>query len=130
MCVQEIEQGGHKIVIFSNQASIKSTLNGKGAAKLKAKVDNILDAAGVKAAVLVATMKDENRKPELGMWKHFTENCNGGKVINKEESFFVGDAAGGKYDFADTDKEFARKIGLPFKTPEEFFGPGMRSTHS
>lgn len=116
---------GYKLAIFTNQSAIKSALTGKGATKCKAKVDAILKAADVRAAVCIATMKDENRKPGLGMWNHFMQKCNGGIEIDKESSFFVGDAAGRQFDFSDSDKEFAREMGLPFKTPEEVFGESV-----
>lgn len=72
--------------------------------------------------MLIATAKDDNRKPAPGMWNHFTKECNGGVEIDKEKSFYVGDAAGRSFDFADSDKEFAKVIGVAFKTPDEVFG--------
>lgn len=127
--MQEIHESGYKIVIFSNQALIKSALTGKGATKFKAKVDSILKAAGVPAAVLAATMKDEFRKPETGMWHFFVEKCNGKTGVDKDESYYVGDAAGREYDFADTDKAFAKAVSLKFKTPEEVFGESAFTCH-
>lgn len=120
--MQEWQEDGYKLAIFSNQNMIKSALGGKAATNFKAKVDSILKDAGVEAVVHAATQKDENRKPELGMWKHFVEECNGGTEVDLEKSFFVGDAAGRLVDIGDSDKEFAKAIGLPFKTPEEAFG--------
>ena len=38
--------------------------------------------------------------------------------VDKENSFFVGDAAGRAGDFASTDRKLAVNIGLPFYTPE------------
>lgn len=123
--LQELHKSGYKIVIFTNQALIKSALGGKGAAQLKAKVDEILKEAGVPATVYAATLKDDNRKPETGMWTHFTTNSNDGKEVDKETSYYVGDAAGRQDDFASTDKEFAEAIGLTFKVPEDLFGESM-----
>ena len=123
--IQELHDSGYKIVIFSNQATVKSALGGKAAAQIKAKVDEILAGAGVPATVYAATLKDENRKPKLGMWTQFTQNSNDGKEVDKESSYYVGDAAGRPDDFAGTDKEFAEAIGLPFKVPENVFGAGM-----
>ena len=88
-------------------------------------MDEILQGAGVPATVYAATLKDENRKPEVGMWTHFTQNSNDGKEVDKENSYYVGDAAGRPEDFADTDKLFAEAIGMPFKVPEDVFGAGM-----
>lgn len=40
-----------------------------------------------------------------------------------KDSFFVGDAAGREGDaVGDSDLQFAKAIGLPFKTPDEVFG--------
>jgi bifunctional polynucleotide phosphatase/kinase len=126
--VQKAEKGGHKIVIFSNQGTIKTAHTGKAAKNFQAKVDRVLEEAGVKATVLVSTIKDDpSRKPGTGMWEHFTTECNGGVQVDLKESYYVGDAAGRPQDFSDTDKQFAEAIGLPFKTPEEFFGESARS---
>lgn len=120
--MQELASEGYKIVIFSNQAMIKSALTGKAATNFKAKLDCILKGAGVNAAVFAATQKDSNRKPEIGMWDHFTAKCNGCATVDLASSFFVGDAAGRPFDISDSDKKFAEAVGLPFKTPEEVFG--------
>ena len=48
-------------------------------------------------------------------------------IIDVEDSFYVGDAAGrknvhgGRDDHSDSDIKFARAIGCQFYTPEEFF---------
>jgi len=39
-----------------------------------------------------------------------------------ESCFFVGDAAGRPGDHSDTDKVFAKAVGMQFYTPEEAFG--------
>lgn len=44
-----------------------------------------------------------------------------GKKWKPEESFFVGDALGRRGDFADSDKAFAKNIGVIVKSPEEVF---------
>ncbi|KAG0172213.1 hypothetical protein DFQ30_010907 [Apophysomyces sp. BC1015] len=64
-----------------------------------------------------------------GMWDWVEEQANDGVVIDKKESFYVGDAAGRadgwkpqmKKDHACADRKFAANIGLPFHTPEAFF---------
>ena len=40
--------------------------------------------------------------------------------FDKNESFFVGDAAGG-VEWSDSDLKFAENVGITFKTPEEIF---------
>ena len=51
------------------------------------------------------------------MWEFYTKNRN----VNYDESFYVGDAAGRKKDFSDSDLKFAENIGITFYTPEEYF---------
>ena len=46
---------------------------------------------------------------------------NGVKGINKDKSFFVGDALGRSSDFSDSDKVFAENIGIPYYCPEQVF---------
>jgi DNA 3'-phosphatase len=41
--------------------------------------------------------------------------------FDKETSLFVGDAAGRPADFSDSDKEFAKNIGMKFCIPEDIF---------
>jgi bifunctional polynucleotide phosphatase/kinase len=41
--------------------------------------------------------------------------------LNKEKSFFIGDAIGRKSDFSDSDKVFAENIGVPCYCPEQVF---------
>jgi len=45
----------------------------------------------------------------------------GNNKINKEKSFFVGDALGRAGDFSDSDKVFAENIGITCYCPEEVF---------
>lgn len=56
------------------------------------------------------------------MYDFFVKEMNGGTEVDKEASFFCGDAGGRDGDHAGTDKEFAEKVGIPFKLPEDLFG--------
>ncbi|KAI8471367.1 MAG: polynucleotide kinase 3 phosphatase-domain-containing protein [Monoraphidium minutum] len=127
--VKEYAEDGYKVVIFSNQGSIRSALGGKAADNVKRRVEAVVEKLGVPVQVFMAPQKDKFRKPEPGMWEFMIASCNGGLKPFLEDSFFVGDAAGrdaatngGEQDFSDSDKEFAAKIGLPFKLPEDVFG--------
>ncbi|DBA85139.1 TPA: hypothetical protein ACH3X2_005859 [Trebouxia sp. C0005] len=57
-------------------------------------------------------------------WLQHVQQC-GISPADHEESFFVGDAAGRLGDFADSDKQFAAAVGIPFKLPEDIFGEGV-----
>ena len=76
---------------------------------------------------MAATKDDEYRKPSIQSWSHFLSAHNKGKDVDKEKSFYCGDAAGRpaegkrKKDFSDTDLKYALNLGLPFKLPEELF---------
>ena len=77
----------------------------------------------------MATNKDNLRKPDTGMWDFFVANLNSGVAPNKEESFYVGDAAGRPGDIgdnSDSDKAFAANVGVKFYLPEEYFGYDSR----
>jgi bifunctional polynucleotide phosphatase/kinase len=82
---------------------------------------------GVPIICYAATGKDIFRKPCIGMFEHFMKHQVLDHTLNKNESFFVGDAAGriaqGKTatDFSCSDRKFAHNAGLPFHTPEAFF---------
>lgn len=66
--------------------------------------------------------KDIYRKPECGMWHELMADVSRmGLKVDHSRSFYVGDAAGRKNDFSDSDREFAKALQLKFFTPEEFF---------
>ena len=125
--LRSLVEEGYKIVVFTNQNGI-----GKGKvtpAQLQTKIRNIFTSLGVDVVVLAATEADVYRKPATGMFDLFLENYNGDAGVDKNESFYVGDAAGRaakwapgkKKDFACSDRKFAHNVGIPFFTPEEFF---------
>lgn len=125
-CVQKLTKlykAGYKLVIFTNQAAIgkaKATKE-KVIAEKKGRLAGFVNKVGLPFQILVATTKDDYRKPNTAMWEFFCQVCNGDVKIDKEKSFFVGDAAGRKKDHSASDKEFAAKCGLKFYTEDEFF---------
>ena len=75
--------------------------------------------------ILISLKKDFCRKPNLGILDFLNTEFN--IDINKNNSFYVGDAAGricnssGKKDFTNTDRLFAINASINFFTPEKYF---------
>lgn len=139
-CIPKILQNeysqGYKICIFTNQAGIskgKTSLEG-----FRKKIEAIVQKLKVPLQVFVATSDGYHRKPLPGMWEYLEKEANNGLEIDKNQSFFVGDAAGrdggvgqdnrssmnGKKrrkDHSSVDRLFAINIGIKFYTPEEHF---------
>ncbi|KAJ7242548.1 PNK3P-domain-containing protein [Mycena haematopus] len=120
----EAVKEGYAIVVVSNQAGLKN----------RKKVDEWKMKLGLIAAALpnlpfrlyAATVKDNYRKPMIGMWEALERlYAEDGVQIDKASSFFVGDAAGRHHpknpgkakDFASTDRKWAINVGIPFFTP-------------
>lgn len=76
----------------------------------------------------MATAKDAYRKPNTEMWELFSQSFNGDVKVDRDKSFFVGDAAGRKKDHGSSDKEFAENCGLKFYTEDEFFVKEVQKT--
>lgn len=121
--IKDLAKQGFRVVIFTNQGGI--TKGHAKAADIKQKIQDIQAKLNIQICALVASDDDGFRKPLLGMWRHFCEDMNNKQEIDMLKSFYCGDAAGRvkgkKKDFNDTDLKFAMNIGLPFKTPEQFF---------
>lgn len=111
--LRELLSDGYGVVIFSNQKNCV----GKKQEVWKTKLDKILK--GLDVLVLCAIADDEYRKPNISMWTYM-EKLNGQKATIKG-SWFIGDAAGRLRDFSDSDKIFAKNIGIDFETPEWLF---------
>ena len=79
----------------------------------------MLTALDLPITVYAATEKDWYRKPQRGMWDAMLGELKG--EVDLEESWLVGDAAGRKGDFSDSDRMWAVGVGIVFFTPEEFF---------
>lgn len=110
------------IVIVTNQK--QSAYSSKtGLATWKKKMAHIAAALDVPLRVFAALGDDVYRKPRLGIWDEFTSNWNGAVDVDREVSFYVGDAAGrrGRGDHGDTDLKWALNARVGFYTPEEWF---------
>lgn len=125
------------IVIFTNQGAViaqktsRSYINFSG--KLKLILETLEDegvdmgkvwvyASPKKGAKYKGPHEDkftEMRKPRLGMFECLELDLK--TAVDKDKSVYVGDAAGRKGDFSDSDKQFAINCGVKFLTPEEYF---------
>lgn len=139
---EEIEKGTI-FVIFTNQGGVIATQGepSKSYTNLKERINQVVASLGpiLDNALVVAAPKrpkgkqkvisseekhNSMRKPAIGMWERveeYLQNVFEECSIDKEKSFYVGDAAGRELDFLDSDKAFAEAVGIPFYTPEEFF---------
>lgn len=107
----------HLVVIFTNQAGVGNGLVSSFEFTEK------LSVFAFDYAAFAAIRYDWNRKPGLGMWEMLQKELRSQGVcsIEKDGSFYVGDAAGRPRDHSDCDRKFAYNCQLKFYTPEEYF---------
>lgn len=126
--MRSLYDNGFKIVIFTNQGGI--TTGQTSVDNMKKKISMIQQRIDVPLQAFMATGPTKYRKPRTGMWETLeSEEFNDGIVIDKNKSFYVGDAAGRpevkltkrKKDHSSADRLFAMNLGLSFYTPEEHF---------
>ncbi|ODV98127.1 hypothetical protein PACTADRAFT_31537 [Pachysolen tannophilus NRRL Y-2460] len=148
--LKNYQKNNYLIIIFTNQGGIIAKKEQKSFINFITKLNDILSYLEnvfiyvspkrpnydkKKINHLISKQQDHDlyRKPNTGMWdeliKYLKENykiennnnINGNFEIDLENSFYCGDAAGRPQDFSDSDKVFAKNIGLPFYLPEEIF---------
>lgn len=123
--LREHLRNGYKLVFFTNQAGMSSGRTDKRA--WQTKLERIVQQLNVPVQVFVATSSSIYRKPKTGMWDTLKAGHNDGVRIDRQRSWFVGDAAGraalGKRrkDHSLADRLFGANIDVPFQTPEEHF---------
>jgi len=123
--LQEYIDKGYRIVIFTNQSGISKGKTNPN--DWKYKIENLVKELELPFVVIAALKSDFNRKPAIGMWKYLEEFLTDSHTLDKENSIYVGDAAGrdknsqGKKDHSDSDYKYALNLGINFFTPEEFF---------
>jgi len=126
--LKQLHSDGYRIVFITNQAGI-----GKGKVKesdFREKAENIARKVGVPLIIIISTAeRGFFRKPRPGIWYWLRNVANKDDVIDVENSFYCGDAAGRrvgwahkrKKDFSCSDRLFAANLGIKFYTPEEYF---------
>lgn len=110
--LKELFEDGIQIVVISNQ--LKSSIGDIKLSDLIKKFESQVE--GIYMKIYVSRAKDLYRKPDIGLIDIIKKDYN-----NLEPYLYIGDAAGRKKDFSDSDKKFAEKAGIKFQTPEEFF---------
>ena len=126
--LQKACEDGFKLVIFTNQAGYINRQKFQRATlrrKLKALSKNLT--FHFTYLYLLKRILIENLVWECGRLS--TQRRLGGSKIEYKKSLYVGDAAGRpeckttkrKKDFSNSDLLFAKNIGIPFQTPEQYF---------
>lgn len=144
----EFHKDGYVIVIFSNQGGVLAVpKSSKSYINFTTKLNQVtkeLQSHGIELNLFIyASPKRPSgkksqtlpnlssdllhasmRKPQSGMWDSFLQDLKDKDVLQEvdyDNSFFIGDAAGRKKDFLDSDLEFSKNINLKFQTPDELF---------
>ncbi|KAL6693233.1 polynucleotide kinase 3 phosphatase domain-containing protein [Trichoderma pleuroticola] len=114
----------YKVIIVSNQGRLTG-FDGREAPEavpFKRKMELVMRELQIPVTLFVACANDIYRKPRPGLWSIIPElTGNEGCRIDMVQSFVVGDAAGRKADFSDSDMHWAMNAGIKFYTPEMFF---------
>lgn len=108
--IKKLSSEGYCLVVFSNQGGIKKNKQKKE--NMKEKFKQVMKKIDVPAVGFFATEDNEFRKPMTGMWDEFLRLYPIDK-IDYDSSFYCGDA-GSSDDFSESDKMFAKNIGLNF----------------
>jgi DNA 3'-phosphatase len=109
--LQSLVKKGDQIVVISNQ--LERSIGDKKLGELINRFEE--QVPHVYMRIYVSRSKDDYRKPSTGILKMIKEQ------YDVMPYAYIGDAAGRKQDFSDSDLEFAKNGNIKFYTPEEFF---------
>lgn len=106
-----------RFVIFTNQNGVG--LNIVPLSQVQERIELVTKALNIPCTVFIATENDNFRKPDIGMFTLFENAFNDSIRVDRENSFYCGDAIGYP-SHSDADIKFAETLRLPFITPEKF----------
>lgn len=112
-----LQDEGFLLVVFTNQ-----NYRGKSLLPKLHLIEHVMDdakEAGISLLVYVATLKNEYRKPETGMFDKLLADFGISRVSKK--SFYCGDADGLPGSHSSSDRDFADNTGLMFLTVKEAY---------
>mgnify|MGYP003706927107 CR=1 FL=1 len=104
--IQELYKKGYAIVIFTNQSQTFKT----------EQIKNVLYSLEIPFKAYIIFDK-QIKKPNSICFNNHVNN----KIIDRDFSFYAGDALGRENDWSDSDKIFANNCNLKYISPEEVF---------
>lgn len=114
--LNSLKEQKFSIIFISNQKGLNDIdkIN-----KWIIKINNLQKLINLNIKVFASLGDNIYRKPNIGFFELIKNNSD--KRIKMSESFYIGDAAGRKDDFSDSDIKFALNCSLKFMLPEIFF---------
>lgn len=124
----------YKLVIFTNQGGLLKGKTGINLEEFKYKWLQIyekLKLNGFESVYLLAALYDDYyRKPCKGMWEYMETHLNGNIKVNRDKSLFIGDMAGRKGDYSESDLLMAMNLGVNFQVPEVFWNDDKKKLNN
>ena len=116
---------GFKIVNFTNQVGIPEIVN---ESNFKDRVESFLSFIKAYGVTLIYSKINRGKfhKPNDGMFNFYQTYLNGGTLVDKDLSFYVGNVDGrSKGSRSSEDVKFAAKVGVRFFSSMEYFQDGV-----
>ena len=115
--IEEIPKD-YSVIFITNQSKLYSKVgfNEIFYNQLRNKYENIVKQINRDITIFITVGNiSKYRKPYITLYEEYFEG------YDKENSYYVGDAAGREKDFSDSDRNFAYNLGIKFYIPEQFF---------